>query len=238
ELEEEGAEYLGLLPPLTLGQILHCQRGELVEKHTQPPKAFNDASLLGAMTGISRYVTDPEIRKILKDTDGLGTEATRAGIIELLFKRGFLQRVGKTIVSTEVGKALINSLPASATTPDMTALWEASLNSICHKEMSYQGFMQPLLHTLSTLIDNAGAQLPSALNGLKGLGYQRKGRQAGQRKSAQPKRAASKKSAANPKGAVKKTSFKKTAVKQSTVKQATAKQSSAKQSTIGTNALV
>lgn len=109
------------------------------------------------MTGINRYVTDANIRKILKETDGLGTEATRAGIIELLFKRSFLQRLGKSIVSTEVGKGLINSLPVSATSPDMTALWEASLNSICRKETSYQAFMQPLLDTLFTLIQNAGA---------------------------------------------------------------------------------
>ncbi|WP_283628342.1 DNA topoisomerase III [Shewanella baltica] len=171
--DEENDEFIGQLPPLKLGQALHCTRGELLEKNTQPPKAFTDATLLGAMTGISRYVTDPEIRKILKETDGLGTEATRAGIIELLFKRGFLQRLGKSIVSTDVGKGLINSLPASATTPDMTALWEASLNGICHKETSYQAFMQPLLGTLSTLIQNAGSQLPTALNGLKGQGYRK-----------------------------------------------------------------
>ncbi|MCK7629720.1 DNA topoisomerase III [Shewanella sp. JNE10-2] len=171
--DDEQDEFIGHLPPLKLGQTLHCLRGELVEKNTQPPKAFTDATLLSAMTGISRYVTDPEIRKILKETDGLGTEATRAGIIELLFKRGFLQRLGKSIVSTDVGKGLINSLPLSATTPDMTALWEASLNGICHKETSYQGFMQPLLGTLSTLIQNAGAQLPTALNGLQGQGYRK-----------------------------------------------------------------
>ncbi|MCS6192880.1 DNA topoisomerase III [Shewanella baltica] len=182
--DEENDEFIGQLPPLKLGQALHCTRGELLEKNTQPPKAFTDATLLGAMTGISRYVTDAEIRKILKETDGLGTEATRAGIIELLFKRGFLQRLGKSIVSTDVGKGLINSLPASATTPDMTALWEASLNGICHKETSYQAFMQPLLGTLSTLIQNAGAQLPTALNGLQGQGYRKTaGSKSGYRKS-------------------------------------------------------
>lgn len=182
--DEEHDEFIGQLPPLKLGQALDCTRGELLEKNTQPPKAFTDATLLSAMTGISRYVTDPEIRKILKETDGLGTEATRAGIIELLFKRGFLQRLGKSIVSTDVGKGLINSLPLSATTPDMTALWEASLNGICHKETSYQGFMQPLLGTLSTLIQNAGAQLPTALNGLKGQGYKKSsGKKSGYRKS-------------------------------------------------------
>lgn len=182
--DEENDEFIGQLPPLKLGQVLHCTRGELLEKNTQPPKAFTDATLLSAMTGISRYVTDPEVRKILKETDGLGTEATRAGIIELLFKRGFLQRLGKSIVSTDVGKGLINSLPASATTPDMTALWEVSLNGICHKETSYQAFMQPLLGILSTLIQNAGAQLPTALNGLKGQGYRKpSAKKAGYRKS-------------------------------------------------------
>lgn len=182
--DEENDEFIGQLPPLKLGQALHCTRGELLEKNTQPPKAFTDATLLSAMTGISRYVTEPEIRKILKETDGLGTEATRAGIIELLFKRGFLQRSGKSIVSTDVGKGLINSLPASATTPDMTALWEASLNGICHKETSYQAFMQPLLGTLSTLIQNAGEQLPTALNGLKGQAYRKSAtNKAGYRKS-------------------------------------------------------
>ncbi|WP_299788793.1 DNA topoisomerase III [uncultured Shewanella sp.] len=156
-----------VLPPLVKGQRLHSGNGELVEKQTQPPKHFTDATLLSTMTGISRYVTDPEIRKILKETDGLGTEATRAGIIELLFKRSFLTRQGKSIVATEVGKGLINSLPASATTPDMTALWESHLDAISRKEAKYLSFMSPLIDSLSGLITQAGAQLPSALQGVK-----------------------------------------------------------------------
>lgn len=159
-----------VLPPLVKGQQLHSGMGELVEKHTQAPKHFTDATLLGAMTGISRYVTDPEIRKILKDTDGLGTEATRAGIIELLFKRCFLVRQGKSILSTEVGRGLINSLPMSATTPDMTALWESNLDAISRKEAKYLSFMSPLIGSLSELISQAGSQLPSALQGVKAPG--------------------------------------------------------------------
>lgn len=158
---------LATIPPLTKGQTLFCDRGELLEKQTQPPKHFTDATLLSAMTGISRFVTDPEIRKILKDTDGLGTEATRAGIIELLFKRGFLVRQGKTIVATDVGKGLINSLPHSATTPDMTALWENNLDSMSRKETQYQAFMQPLISKIDELITQAGSTLPTALQGVK-----------------------------------------------------------------------
>ncbi|MDE3273737.1 DNA topoisomerase III [Pseudoalteromonas sp. G4] len=136
------------LPALSKGQLFTCQQGRLVEKQTEPPQHFNDASLLSAMTGIARYVDDAEIKKILRDTDGLGTEATRAGIIELLFKRGFLQRQGKHILATETGKALINVLPEKLTKPDMTALWEAQLTQIAEKHGSYTSFMSPLLNEL------------------------------------------------------------------------------------------
>lgn len=136
------------LPALSKGQSFTCQQGRLVEKQTEPPQHFNDASLLSAMTGIARYVDDAEIKKILRDTDGLGTEATRAGIIELLFKRGFLQRQGKHILATETGKALINVLPEKLTKPDMTALWESQLTHIAEKHGSYSSFMTPLLNEL------------------------------------------------------------------------------------------
>ncbi|WP_057832908.1 DNA topoisomerase III [Colwellia sp. TT2012] len=146
------------LPPLTKGQILHCQQGELLEKHTSPPQSFTDATLLAAMTGIARYVSDPAIKKVLKDTDGLGTDATRAGIIDLLFKRGFLQRHGKAITATEVGIALINALPEMATLPDMTAQWEATLTAISEKNASYLSFMQPLTNTVTEMVYGASQQ--------------------------------------------------------------------------------
>ncbi|WP_199609896.1 DNA topoisomerase III [Flocculibacter collagenilyticus] len=155
------------LPDVKQGDILLCDKGELLEKMTQPPKAFTDATLLAAMTGINRYVTNPDIKKILKDTDGLGTEATRAGIIDLLFKRGFLYRQGKQIHATPAGKGLIAALPEMATQPDMTAEWEATLNAISEKSASYQSFMTPLNQTLMTLIDSAKSQLPTCLQGIK-----------------------------------------------------------------------
>ena len=71
-----------------------CVKREVVERQTQPPRHFTDATLLSAMTGIARFVQDKDLKKILRATDGLGTEATRAGIIELLFKRGFLEKRG------------------------------------------------------------------------------------------------------------------------------------------------
>ncbi|MBL0535023.1 DNA topoisomerase III [Aeromonas dhakensis] len=154
-VEEDDEEEAGTLPALRQGEQLLCERGELLEKMTQPPKSFTDATLLAAMTGIARYVQDPEIRKTLRETDGLGTEATRAGIIDLLFKRRFLVRQGKSIKATPTGRALIQALPATATTPDMTALWEQHLGRIAERQASYQQFMGPLTEQLNGLIDGA-----------------------------------------------------------------------------------
>ncbi len=158
------------LPNIKKGDTWFCQEGIIDDKKTTPPEYFNDGTLLAAMTGISRFVQNKDIRKTLKETDGLGTEATRAGIIELLFKRKFLSRQGKQIKATEVGIALIKSLPDSAITPDMTALWEQQLNSISVKTLNYQGFMQPMNSHLGNLISQAKQYVPAALQGVKAQG--------------------------------------------------------------------
>lgn len=143
------------LPPLTKGQQLQSGQSELLAKQTQPPAYFTDATLLAAMTGISRFVTDPELKRILKETAGLGTEATRAGILELLFKRGYLQRQGKQIRASQLGRVFIQSLPERITAPDLTALWEAQLEQICHQQQNYQQFMQQLEPEISSLVQQA-----------------------------------------------------------------------------------
>lgn len=143
------------LPVVAKGDELLCEKGEVVERQTQPPRHFTDATLLSAMTGIARFVQDKDLKKILRATDGLGTEATRAGIIELLFKRGFLSKKGRYILSTAAGRALIHSLPEMAARPDMTAHWESVLTQISEKQCRYQDFMQPLVGTLHELIHQA-----------------------------------------------------------------------------------
>jgi len=156
-----------VLPSLTKGQPLQCIDSQLVEKQTSPPKHFTEATLLAAMTGIARYVHNSEIKKILKDTDGLGTEATRASIIDLLFKRQFMQKVGKEIHATDTGKALINALPSETTHPDMTAIWEANLDKIAQKQMRYEAFMLPLTESITQLINNSQQLDTSQFAGLK-----------------------------------------------------------------------
>lgn len=155
------------LPLLANNESLFCKDSIVIDKNTQPPKPFNDATLLSAMTGISRFVKDPAVRKVLKETDGLGTEATRANIIELLFKRQFLKRDNKNIYATTNGKALIQALPDIATTPDMTALWEAKLDDIAHKKSNYNGFMLPLIDNIYGLMNQARETPMSAFSSLQ-----------------------------------------------------------------------
>lgn len=150
---KDGSEFsTKKLPDVKLGETVTCLQGDLVEKNTTPPKHFTDATLLAALTGISRFVTDAEIKKALRETDGLGTEATRAGIIELLFKRQYLIRKGKEIRATEVGRKLITALPLQISQPDMTALWESQLESISIQAINYQTFLNGVEQNLEQLI--------------------------------------------------------------------------------------
>ncbi|WP_285315662.1 DNA topoisomerase III [Providencia rettgeri] len=154
--KERDAENDGMpLPVVSKNDELLCEKGEVVERQTQPPRPFTDATLLSAMTGIARFVQDKALKKVLRETDGLGTEATRAGIIDLLFKRQFLYKKGRYIHSSPAGRALIHVLPDMATLPDMTAHWESVLTQISEKQSRYDDFMQPLNETLMQLIHHA-----------------------------------------------------------------------------------
>ena len=147
DLEDEGFSKIKL-PNVQQGDEVDCIDAQLLEKQTSPPKYLTDASLLSSMTGIARSVKDPAIKKVLRETDGLGTEATRAGIIELLFKRQYLERKGKEIRATAIGRELITALPQQMVIPDMTAHWESQLTAISKKETKYNDFMRPLTQNI------------------------------------------------------------------------------------------
>jgi DNA topoisomerase IA len=151
--KKEDSDLADKVPPLDKGTVLVCRDGEIKDKMTEPPKAFTEATLLQAMTGIARFVSDASLKKILRDTDGLGTEATRAGILEMLFKRQLLQRQGKAIHASEAGKGLIYALPDSSTYPDMTAHWEHQLHDMADRKCAYQPFMAALEQQVTALME-------------------------------------------------------------------------------------
>ena len=164
------------LPKLVLNERVNSLQAECIDKQTSPPKPYTDATLLAAMTGISAHVSDPQLKKVLRDTDGLGTEATRASIIELLFTRKYLTRSGKTISSTVTGRTLIKALPDEATYPDMTARWESQLSAICTGQSTYNTLMAPLNKQLEHLIETSHTFIPKDLNGLGKASFKGKGK--------------------------------------------------------------
>lgn len=119
-----------LLPVLAEGEAVECPKCQLVKKVTTVPKRYDDETLLDAMIGIHRHVQDPYVKKLLKESEGLGTPATQANIIETLFKRGYLERKKKRILSTVLGRELVDILPEAVTLPDMTAQWEDLLGQL------------------------------------------------------------------------------------------------------------
>jgi DNA topoisomerase-3 len=107
------------------------------------------------MMDIARYVEDPRVRRTLREHDGLGTEATRAGIIETLVERCYLVRKGKTLRSTRLGSALISSLPEAASRPERTAFWEQRLAAIAEHDDDPVPFLGDLVQDLRQLLGAA-----------------------------------------------------------------------------------
>lgn len=158
------------LPPLELGEPAQVIDQAVEDKETRPPEPFTDASLIKAMMNIARYVEDPAVKRTLRDTDGLGTEATRAGIIETLLERGYLVRQGSALRATRTGQALISALPEAVTRPERTALWEQRLRAIAEDDDRAAPFIDALVNDLRALLSEADAnRMRQALGSAEGF---------------------------------------------------------------------
>ena len=130
------------LPTLKQGQICQISETEIKTLQTSPPNHFTEGTLLTAMKNAARFVTDERLKHRLRETEGLGTEATRAGTIQGLIDKGFLQKKGKSLLATEAAMMLMDSLPTMLKDPGLTALWEQALNQIAERMLSLEVFMQ------------------------------------------------------------------------------------------------
>jgi DNA topoisomerase-3 len=118
------------------------------ERTARPPKPYTYHSLLASMNGIHAYVKDPQIKAKLRELQGIGTEATQENIISMLFERGYIEKKKKQIVSTGLGKLLIDLLIGDGESkasvlvyPDMTALWEQKMSDIERGGVSLESFI-------------------------------------------------------------------------------------------------
>lgn len=151
EDEDDGTE----LPSLVQGEKVLCQKTNLEKKQTTPPSRFTQGSLLEAMKKAYLLVSDPEMRKRLKESKGIGTSATRANIIETLIKRALLLSQGKKVISSDSGRGLINMLPDKLVDPGLTAVWEMALDSVAKGKLPFNQFYDKQTAWLNKLIENA-----------------------------------------------------------------------------------
>ncbi|HOD32908.1 MAG TPA: DNA topoisomerase, partial [Holophaga sp.] len=159
---DEPEEEAGTLPPLARKQAVEVK--DLLPKagKTTPPKRMSEADLLAAMQGAGRELDDDELKGAMKDR-GLGTPATRAGIIETLLKRGYLARKRNILQPTDKGMALITGLKAeSLTSPQMTGAWEARLERMRRGEDTREAFMGDVKGFVAELVGQIRASSPAA----------------------------------------------------------------------------
>ena len=114
------------------------------KKQTTPPSYYTEGSLIYAMENPFEFVDDDNERKILKQTNGIGTVATRADILEKLFTNDYLVLDNGRIKTTNKAKQLLNLVPKNLKSPSLTATWEKQLNNIAKNKLSKDKFLKDI----------------------------------------------------------------------------------------------
>lgn len=135
-----------------------------VKKTTQPPKYYTEGTLLKAMETAGSMVDDEDLREALK-ANGIGRPSTRAAIIEILYKRGYIRKDRKSVRATEAGVELISLIKEDLLkSAKLTGIWEGRLRSIEQKQYSPEEFISQLKEliteiTRSVLSDNSNRRI-------------------------------------------------------------------------------
>lgn len=149
--EQDGAPDQAL-PPLEQGDALQCRDVQILKKKTSPPSRFSEGTLIEAMANVHRFVSDADAKATLRETKGIGTEATRAKVLETLKERGYLALDKKSVVSTPLGREIIDLTPPALKDPITTAEWESMLESIAQGKETLDAFLAEQVRILPDLL--------------------------------------------------------------------------------------
>lgn len=155
--EEDEDEREQSLPELRQGERLPVQSVKLNPGRTAPPKRYTEATLLTAMEHPAAQVSDREQGKILEETGGLGTPATRADIIEKLFSAFYVERRGKELVPTSKGVQVVALAPEELRSAALTARWEKRLGDIAQGKEREQTFVEEMRRFSARLVGEVKA---------------------------------------------------------------------------------
>jgi DNA topoisomerase III len=146
--DEEAKDDLAeqLLPALQQGVKLTISSIKQTEGATKPPEPLNEGTLLSAMENPSRFMAgeSKDLIKTLGETGGIGTVATRADIIEKLFKSFLIEKKGKGLHATSKGKQLLDLAPEGLRSPALTAQWEQKLTAIAKGKLPQRAFIDEM----------------------------------------------------------------------------------------------
>lgn len=146
-----------VLPALREAMACQIAGADIKALKTMPPKPYTQGELVKAMKGVARFVTDPRLKQKLKDTTGIGTEATRANIISGLIARGYIVKKGRAIRASDAAFTLIDAVPAAIADPGTTAVWEQALDMIEAGQLTLDVFISKQAAWISQLIAQYGS---------------------------------------------------------------------------------
>lgn len=131
------------------------------QKMTKPPVPFTEGTLITAMKTAGKTLDDEEAQSILKDNEGIGTEATRANVLDVLKKRGYLLTEKNKLHVSQQGITLCKAveLEPLLTSPEMTAKWEKALKQISTKERTQENFLEQIKKFVSKIIHDVPTQM-------------------------------------------------------------------------------
>lgn len=153
EQEQTESNSEGILPSFAIGES-GDHKPSLNKKVTQPPKYYTEGTLLRAMESAGKTVDDELLREAMKE-NGIGRPSTRASIIETLFKRGYMERNGKSIRATSAGIELIATIREELLkSAKLTGLWENKLRRIERGEYSAKEFVDELKKLIGDIVIN------------------------------------------------------------------------------------
>ncbi|NWO24434.1 DNA topoisomerase 3 [Peptostreptococcaceae bacterium oral taxon 081] len=138
-----------VLPDVSIGDVLSIENKEIKEKFTQPPKHFTEDTLLKSMeiAGNEALEKDAEVER-----KGLGTPATRAGIIENLIYKGFVERDKKNLIATHKGISLVTIASDTFKSAETTAKWEMELSDIAQGKSSKEEFLEEIENEIKEVV--------------------------------------------------------------------------------------
>lgn len=139
--DDEDPQHSQVLPALQASLSCRVGKVDLKALKTLPPKPYTQGELIKDMKGIARRVGDPRLKQKLKETTGIGTEATRANIIAGLVGRGYLLKKGRAVRASDAAFTLIDAVPAAIADPGTTAVWEQALDMIAAGQMTLEVFI-------------------------------------------------------------------------------------------------